>query len=226
MVASVLNRETYVPIVLRAIWEELPRVLGGGFLLSVCCVPAFLLFGVGFVAGFVLISIVTVAPAWAALLAIQLPLLSEESVLRFNFVQALRTYGRRASQLSLAMAVPVAAMLVTLPALQQPHVPLTIWLILGLEFFGIAWGGAVLLYAFPLLVYADGGVSATLRTSWILVGRHPFNALGLMGLAILLGFAITYVSLGLLFLLPAFYGMFVMGNCLLVLAIDREPKDI
>ena len=50
----------------------------------------------------------------------------------------------------------------------------------------------------------------------LLAALHPWHTVGLIGLGILLAFAVGYLSLGLLFLLPAAYGMFVMGNALLV----------
>lgn len=212
-----LNRDSYVLFVCRQLWEELPRVLGNGFLFSLCCAPAFILFSLGFLAPTLLVSVITIAPAWAALLAVQLNLVSDGALPAVSFGDAFRRYWRRSTLLGLLAAFPVLAALITLPLLQQPTVPLVVWLGLGADLLGMALLAALLLYAFPFMVYQDVDVKTSLRNGWLLAALHPGHTLGLLGLAILLAFCIGYVSLGLLFLLPAFYGMFVVGNALLVL---------
>lgn len=94
----------------------------------------------------------------------------------------------------------------------------------GADLFGMALLAALLLYAFPLLVHFDYGVKTSLRDGWILAVRFPVHTLGLLGLGILGAFAVGYLSLGLLLLLPALYGLFVVGNTLLVLQ-TTEPNS-
>lgn len=220
-----LNRDTYVLFVCRQIWEELPRVLGNGLLFSLCCAPAFVLFALGFLAPTLLISVITMAPAWAALLAVQLNMVSDGALPAISFGRALRHYWRRSSLLGLLAAFPLLAALITLPLLQQPAVPLVVWIGLGADLLGMALIATLLLYAFPLMVYQDADVKTSLRNGWVLAALHPWHTLGLLGLGILFAFGVGYLSLGLLFLLPAFYGMFVVGNALLVLqpSIPVEP---
>lgn len=212
-----LTRDTFVLFVGRQLWGELPRVLGNGLLFSLCCAPAFVLFALGWLAPTVLVSVITIAPGWAALLAVQRNIISDGVLPAISFGAAFRHYWRRSTQLGMLAAFPLLAALVTLPALQQPTVPLVVWLGLGADLFGMALLAALLLYAFPLLVHFDYGVKTSLRDGWILAARYPGHTLGLLGLGILGAFAVGYLSLGLLLLLPALYGLFVVGNSLLVL---------
>lgn len=211
-----LNRDTYVLFVCRQIWEELPRVLGNGLLFSLCCAPAFVLFSLGLLAPTLLVSVITIAPAWTALLAVQRNIVSDGALPGMNFGRAFRYYWRRSTLLGMIAAFPLLAALITLPLLQQPIVPLVVWLGLGADLLGMALVAALLLYAFPILVHEDDGVKTSLHKGWRLAALHPWHTVGLIGLGILLVFAVGYLSLGLLFLLPAVYGMFVMGNALLV----------
>lgn len=211
-----LNRDTYVSFVCRQLWAELPRVLGSGLLFSLCCAPAFILFALGLLAPTLLVSVVTIAPAWAALLAVQRNIVSDGALAGMSFGRAFRHYWRRSTLLGLLAAFPLLAALTTLPLLQQPVVPMIAWIGLGADLLGMALVAALLLYAFPLLVHEDAGVRPCLHQGWLLAALHPWHTVGLIGLGILLAFAVGYLSLGLLFLLPAVYGMFVMGNALLV----------
>jgi uncharacterized membrane protein YesL len=220
-----LNRDTYVLFVCRQIWDELPRVLGSGLLFSLCAAPAFVLFALGFLAPTVLVSVITIAPGWAALLAVQTNLVSAGALPAISFGRAFRHYWRRSTILGLLVGFPVLAALTTLPLLQQPPVGLVVWLGLGADLFGMALLAALLLYAFPLMVYQDAGGKTSLYHGWLLAALHPWHTLGLLGLGILLAFGVGYLSLGLLLLLPAFYGMFVVGNALLVLPSTDLTKS-
>ncbi|MDI9548276.1 MAG: hypothetical protein QM346_11830, partial [Chloroflexota bacterium] len=62
-----------------------------------------------------------------------------------------------------------------------------------------------------------------LRNGLILASRYPSNTLGLLGMAVLGGLAVGYVGVALLFFLPAWYGLFVVNNCRLV--VERELGD-
>lgn len=212
-----LTRDTFVLYVGRQLWSELPRVLGSSLLFSLCCAPAFVLFALGLLAPMVLVGVVTIAPGWAALLAVQRNIVSDGVLPAISFGAAFRHYWRRSTQLGMLAAFPLLAALATLPALQQPTVPVVVWIGLGADLLGMALLAALLLYALPLLVHFDYGVKASLRDGWLWAARFPTHTLGLLGLGILGAFAVAYLSLGLLFLLPALYGLFVVGNSLLVL---------
>jgi uncharacterized membrane protein YesL len=220
-----LRQDTYVVLVARNLWENLPGVLWGGLLFSLCCLPAFMAFAVGWLAPTLLIGSVTIAPAWTALLAYERTLLIDESIKTAHFFHTVRYSWRRSAFLGGMGAFPVLATITTLPLLRQNDVPLLVWLGLGADFLGMALMAALLLYAFPLLVHTDQGVRILLRDALILSSRRPFHTLGLLGMGILFGFAVAYISLGLLFLLPAIYGMFVVANCLLVMQPVELPKS-
>lgn len=220
-----LNRDTYVLYICRQLWTELPRVLGCGLLFSLCCAPAFVFFALGLLAPTVLVSIITIAPAWAALLAVQANIVSNGVLPAISFGHAFRHYWRRSNLLGLLAAFPVLAALTTLPLLQQPVVPLVVWLGLGADLLGMALVAALLLYAFPLLVCKDVAVRTSLHTGWLLAALHPWHTLGLLGLGILLAFSVGYFSMGLILLLPTFYGMFIVGNALLVLQSQGITKS-
>ncbi|MBX3011213.1 MAG: hypothetical protein KF832_06885 [Caldilineaceae bacterium] len=212
-----LSSDTYVVLVARTSWENLPQLIGVGLLFSLCCAPAFLLFASGWLAPTVVVAVLTIAPAWTALLAYQQQLLQQRVVKFSTFGRALRTYGRRSVMLGGLGAFPLLATLITLPQVAQEAVPLVVWVGLAADFLGMAVMGALLLYAFPLLLYTDEGVRGLLRNALILASRHPFHTLGLLGMAILFSFAVAFFSVGLLFLLPTLFGMFVISNAELVM---------
>ena len=63
---------------------------------------------------------------------------------------------------------------------------------------------------------------AVLRNSVILPARHINSTVGMVALAVLCILATIYLSSGLMFVLPALYGMFVANNCRLVIE-QEEP---
>lgn len=211
-----LTRESYVQLVLTTLWENLPQVIGGGLLFSLCCGPAFLLFSLGFLAPTVVVAVVTVAPAWCALLAVADAIVLGNRVGFTLFWRSLWRYGRIAALLSMLFAFPLLIMLTTLPMLRLEPVPLVVWLGLAADLFILALAAALLLYAFPLLLEHATTLPALLRTALFLAGVHPFNTVGLLAMGLLGGFLVAYVSWGLLLLLPAVGALFIVANYQLV----------
>ncbi len=211
-----LTRDSYVRVVVSTLWENLPQLIGGGLLFCLCCVPAFSLFGLGLLVPTVLMGVVTIAPAWCALLAFtNAILLGDRSDLTF-FWRSCQRYWRAAALLSLLLAFPLVSTLTTLPLLQVEPVPRVVWLGLGADLFGIALASAVLFYAFPLLFEQPTPLPVLLRRALLLAGVHPFNSVGLLAMGLLFAFLTAYVSLGLLLLLPAIYALFIVANYQLV----------
>jgi uncharacterized membrane protein YesL len=118
--------------------------------------------------------------------------------------------------------LPLFAALLTLPALAQPEIPLIVWVGLAADGFALLLIGSLSIYAYPLLVLHDVNLRNGLRNAFILAGRHVSNTLGLLSMAVLLGFATAYISSGLLFFWPAFWGMFVVNNCRMVVAEELD----
>ena len=212
----VVRNDTYVTLIASKLWDELPRLILGGLFFSIVAIPAFVFFSLGWIFLSIAVSIVTLAPAWAALLAYEFPLLDDKVAKAQLFWNGLRRFWWRSVGLGAMAAFPLLSALLKLPLLQQAVIPTSLWISFAADCFAGGLLAALLLYAFPLLVRNDLGSRQTVHTAWLLMGRHLFNTLGLLGMGILFAFAIGSISLGLLFLLPAIYGLFVVGNCELV----------
>ena len=212
----VVRNDTYVTLIAGKLWDELPRLILGGLFFSIVAIPAFVFFSLGWIFLSIAVSIVTLAPAWAALLAYEFPLLDDKVAKAQLFWNGLRRFWWRSVGLGAMAAFPLLSALLKLPLLQQVVIPTSLWISFAADCFAGSLLAALLLYAFPLLVRNDLGIRQTVHTAWLLMGRHLFNTLGLLGMGILFAFAIGSISLGLLFLLPAIYGLFVVGNCELV----------
>ena len=212
----VVRNDTYVTLIAGKLWDELPRLILGGLFFSIVAIPAFVFFSLGWIFLSIAVSIITLAPAWAALLAYEFPLLDDKVAKAQLFWNGLRRFWWRSVGLGAMAAFPLLSALLKLPLLQQAVIPTSLWISFAADCFAGSLLAALLLYAFPLLVRNDLGIRQTVHTAWLLMGRHLFNTLGLLGMGILFAFAIGSISLGLLFLLPAIYGLFVVGNCELV----------
>jgi uncharacterized membrane protein YesL len=207
----------YVRRVFTQLWENLPGVLVGAIAFSLFSAPAFSLFSIGRLALSFVIGVLTIAPAWAGLLAYEFPIYADRATNWRLYWDSFLRYWRRSVLLGGMAALPFLTAYVKLPLLDQEEVPVVLWLSFAADFLAAAVIVSLLLYAFPLMVRNDLGLGTTLRNAWILVGRRPMNTIGLMAMTILFGLAIEYVSLGLLFVLPAVFGLFVIGNCEAVL---------
>ncbi len=97
-----------------------------------------------------------------------------------------------------------------------------VWLGLAADALGLLLLFTLYLYAFPLLVLYDLGIGSALYNSLILASRYLMNTLGLLSLGGLFLLAVLYLSSGLMFILPAIWGMFIINNCRLVIALEEE----
>lgn len=199
------------------LWENLPAVILGAVGFSLCAMPAFVLFSVGFLGLSLVIGVLTIAPAWAALLAYEIPIYTDRVTHWPIFWLSMLHFWRRGALLGAIGAIPIFSAYFKLPLLNQEQISNVLWLSYAADFLIMAVFVALSLYAFPLMVSDDLMLSTALRNAWILVGRQPINTIGLLAMGILFVFAVAYLSLGLLFVLPAIFGLFVVGNCLAVL---------
>jgi uncharacterized membrane protein YesL len=117
------------------------------------------------------------------------------------------------------------AALLILPGLAQPEVPVVVWLGLAADALGLLILASLYLYAFPLLVLHDVDLITALRNALILASRHISNTLGLLGMGVLFAMATRYLSSGLLFFLPAIWGLFIVNNCRLVVSQELSETD-
>ncbi len=213
-----VTSSTYVSHVAATLWENLPHLLWGALIFSLACAPVFVLFSFGLLAAGLLAMAVVVGPVWAALQAYSLRMAGGYACTTGTFFTAFRQHWRGGALLGLLALFPWMALLTTLPLLQQNPIPFVVWLGLSADFLGIAVMLALSLYTFPLLIQRGISVRAAVRDALILTSRYPSNTLGLLALGILFGFAAVYLSLGLLFILPAVYSLFIATNSLLVLS--------
>ena len=218
-----LNRRTYVRLTAIRLWENLPLILLASFLFSLLCAPAFFLFILGFLFLAFIIAVLTIPPAWAALLALEAGIVREIKVNIGTMFRALPRFWVRGVKLGLVGSLPIIMALLTLPALSRPRAPAIVWVGLAADAMALLILAALYLYAFPLLVLHDVNVSTALRNALILASRHIVNTLGLLSLGILIVLAAVYVNSGVLFFFPAMWGVFVVNNCRLV--VEEELGD-
>jgi uncharacterized membrane protein YesL len=220
-----LNERTYVWLTAVRLWDHSFLVLLAAAMFSVLCAPAFLLFLSGSFIPALAVGAVTLAPAWVALLAQEADIVCNASPHIGVMLRALPHYWARSVGLGLLTAFPLLAALLILPGLAQPKVPVVVWLGLAADALGLLLLASLFLYAFPLLVLHDVDLITALRNALILASRHISNTLGLLGMGVLFAMATRYLSSGLLFFLPAIWGMFIVNNCRLVVSQELSGTD-
>jgi len=218
-----LNRHTHVRLTLISLWENLPPVLLAGFVFTALCLPAALLFLFGLFVPALIVGALSISPAWAALLAQEAQIVRDVKTNIGIMLKALPHYWTRSAGLGLLTSFPLFAALLTLPSLARPRVPIIVWLGLGADALGILILITLFFYTFPLLVLHDLDLRTTLRNALVLASRHMVNTLGLLSMGILFAFATLYLSPGLLFILPAIWGIFV-NNCRMVVQEELAGK--
>ena len=134
-------------------------------------------------------------------------------------------FFKRGAVLGALVALPVTAANWSLPALAAQPVALPIWIGLGADVTGLFFLCALYIYAYPLIVLYDIGVVAAFRNSLILVVRYLSNTLGLVGMAVLLGYLTYQVSAFLLLVLPATWMVFVINNCRMTVRQELGGND-
>lgn len=216
-----LNQQTYVYLTLRRLWERLPLALLAGLLFSLFSLPALALLALKLPTLAIVIGAITVAPAWAALLAQETEILEDLKTNIGVMFRALRHYSSRSARLGLLAAFPLLAALWTLPDLAQAEVSPMIWLGLAADALGLLLLVTLYLYAFPLLVLYDLDLTTALRNALILSSRYLMNTFGLLSLGGLLMLGALYLNSGLLFIFPTVWGMFIVNNCRLVVSLEE-----
>jgi uncharacterized membrane protein YesL len=205
----------------------MPRVLWAGFLFTLVCLPAlFVTLEMGLIIPGILLGAITLGPGWLAMCTvIAKNLLREPDPPLFDFFSAFGHFFSRGAMLGGLVAIPLFAASVTVPLLAQNQIPTNIgWVGLGADMAGLFFLVALYLYVSPQIVLYDLGMKLALRNGLVLSTRHLANTLGLLAMAGLLGFLAYKVSLFLLVILPAFWLVFVINNCRLVLRLElRKP---
>jgi uncharacterized membrane protein YesL len=218
----ILDQNTYVKETALALWFGLPRVLLAGFLFTLVSLPALLLgLAAGFVIPGVLLGAVTLGPGWLAMGAvIARTILREPDPSLLDFFRDFGHFFLRGILLGGLVALPLVAAAGSAPLLGLNPVPTVAWVGLCADLAGLFFLAALYLYACPQIVLYDVGIRLAMRNGLLLATRHLSNTLGLIALAILLGFLASRVSLLLLVVFPAFWMVFVINNCRLVLRLE------
>jgi uncharacterized membrane protein YesL len=214
---TTLTTQTYVQLTASSLWENLPLVLLGGLVFSLCCAPAFVLLMLDLLFPALIAAVLLLGPGWSALLALEAAMLQSRPASLATMLYAFRHFGRRSVRLSLVAALPIKALLLILRLFAQPMVPLLAWFGLAAGALGALVALALAIYAFPLFVLHEEEVRNALHNSLLLASRHLMKTLGLVAMGVLALFAICYISPGVMFVLPAICGVFIVNNCRLVL---------
>jgi uncharacterized membrane protein YesL len=220
-----LNQRTYVRLTVKCLWDNLPLVLLAGVVFSLLCAPMVVLLVLGLFAPAIVIGVLTIAPAWAALLAQESEIARGAKTNIRTMVAALPRFWARGMGLGFLLWLQVVIALTTLEMLSRPEAPPVVWLGLAADMLGLLLLIVLYLYAFPLLVQHDTGIWVALRNAFALASRHLNNTLGLLGMGVLFTLAILYLSSGLLLFLPAVWGMFIVNNCRLVVG-EETGQDV
>ena len=199
-----------------AMWDNLPQILVGALWLNACLAPALVLAFLGLGMPAAIAGVLLAAPGWVALQRYQMGLVEGKAVPLAVLLTAFRHFWTRGVRLGvLGIFLPLVTWLVgVLLTPGRLAVPV---LTAGL-LTSFLVGSVLVLYAVPLLVAYDQDLPEVLRNSAILPGRHISNTVGMVALAVLCSLATIYISSGLLFVLPALYGMFTANNCRLAIA--------
>jgi uncharacterized membrane protein YesL len=212
-----LDRHSYVRLTAARLWENLPLVLLAGVIFSLMCVPAVLLAYANLLFPSIIAGVFMIAPAWTALLAQEAEVTLGVKTSIGTMLRAFPRFWARSARLGVLLAFPVSMFLLTVPLLAQPEVPAIVWPGLAADLFGLFLLVILYLYAFPLLVLHDMGVGLAFRNALALSGRYIGNTFGLLSMGVLFGFAVAYLSPGLLLVLPAIWGVFIVNHCRMVL---------
>ncbi len=215
-----LSPQSFLPQTVVATWDNLPQIIVAALWLNLCLAPAMVLAFLGLGAGAVIAAVLLAVPGWVTLQNFELELVQGKAAPLRMLLAAFPRFWTRSVRLGvLGLFLPVVTWLagawLTGTGLAVP------FLTLGLLASALV-GSVLVLYAVPLLVLYDHDLATVLRNSVILSARHINNTVGMVALAVLCILATVYLSSGLMFVLPALYGMFVANNCRLVIELE-EP---
>ncbi len=216
-----LNSQTYVTLTAIALWDNLPTVLLAGAIFGLSTVPLFFCLVLSWWVPAFLTGVLLAAPAWTALLKLTAQILLNDQVRLLNLFRYGLTHWSNSTRLGVIAFVPffLARWVSFIDRLDS------LLAVILFVFILVIWLGlsAMLLYAFPLLVLHELDAYTALYNSLILSSHHISNTLGLIGMGVLILLSIFYLNSGLLFILPALWGLFIVNNCRLVLSQATGP---
>jgi uncharacterized membrane protein YesL len=222
----VLDSNTYVKETVLALWEGLPSELLAGFFFTFTCLPAiFLGLIMGYLIPGILLGILTMGPGWLAMCGvISRTILRELNPSLLDFFKDFVHFYKRGVILGAFIAIPLVSAAWSLPLLQLNPIPTVISVGLGADVTGLFFLIALYIYTCPQIVLYDAGIQLAMANSLILAIRYLANTLGLIAMAVLLGFLAFKVTYLLWVILPAFWLVFVINNCRMVLRLELQNR--
>jgi len=214
-----LTRHSYVQVTTLLLWDNLPRLLLASLFFSLLWAPTLLLSMLGLWAPMLFVGWLLTFPGWSALLALEAALAEGRPAPIAGFWRSFGRLWTRSVGLGAAMGFPIAIAWVTL-LLVGPTAPPSpiVWAGLAADGVVLVLLACLALYAVPLFALHDQRLSQALRNSLILASRHVTNTFGLLAMGVLCALSIFTISPGLLFVLPAVWGMFLINNCRMLVA--------
>lgn len=214
-----LTRHNYVQVTALLLWDNLPRLLLASLFFSLLWAPTLFLSMLGLWVPMLFFGWLLTFPGWSALLALEAALAEGR---RAPISLFWRSFGRlwaRSVGLGAALGLPIGiAWLTLLLAGQAAPPPPIAWAGLVADGMVVVLLACLALYAVPLFALHDQRLGQALRNSLILASRHVTNTFGLLAMGVLCVLSIFTVSPGLLFVLPAVWGMFLINNCRMLVA--------
>lgn len=221
-----LNQNTYVKESALALWEHMPKVLLYGFLFSLCCLPSLAL-GLAFdlVLPGILLGALTIGPAWAALNEAIARTITRDPYPVWRFFTAIGRYYLTGAALAALLAMPVISLARDLPLLAEPAVDTFTWARLGTAVAGGVFLLGLYVYAFPIVALYGVGARLAMKNGFVLAVKYASNTLGLLAMAMLLGWLAFQVSGFLFVVLPAAWLVFAVNNCRMALGFELGQGD-
>jgi hypothetical protein len=214
--ASNFVRETCL-----AIWYNAPGLLLAGFLFGLVSFPSFWfihqdlpLMGVALVAAIIV-------PAWLAVLAYIGGFLKRLDTGMGFLPKLFFRYYRRGIIFGFLLCIPFVSTFWCIPVLFVVSDNPIIWLFLIAGIVVLAILATLFIYIPSLIVLYDLELSTALRNAIALSGQHIWNTIGLLGMGVLFALAILHINSGLVFFLPAIWGVFIVNNCRMVIAEEQ-----
>jgi uncharacterized membrane protein YesL len=219
-----LNQQNYLKETALVLWHDLPGILLAGLLFSLISLPAlFLTLIAGLGLPGILLAAVTIGPGWLALCAvISATILREPNTSPLDYFRSFGHFYVRGMALGGLMAIPLIAGTGTLPMLGLNPVPIVAWVGINVDLVTLFFLFTLYLYVCPQIVIYDVGVRLALRNGLLLEMHHLAHTLGMVALAVLLGFLAFKISLLLLIIFPACWLVFVINNFRLVLRLESD----
>lgn len=199
--------ESYLKGCLSHIWDNLPFLLLGNVLFFIFCIPSFVFLLVGDVLLSLWVSCFSAVPAFSGLLCLVAEALrNRKPTIRSFTLGVCRLYGRSA----ILGGLGILSLLWLLSALSYGGRELSFMTVclLASSLVGFLFMIALLVHAFPIMVFWNPSLRETFAWALSLASRYRIPTAGIISLGLLCVFLAWWTKLGLLIILPAIWAVF------------------